>query len=91
MFCKVPSASAVWLFYMVIKAVVEVGAGMRYRVVWGRQQYRMLAACSAEFSDQRGHECEDLDGLQSTHSHSKGYISFPYFWRTQRHQGHLES
>ena len=44
----------------------------------------MLAACSAEFSDQRGHEHADLDGLQSTHSHSKGYISFPYSWRTQR-------
>lgn len=36
-----------------------------------------------EFSDQRGHEHADLDGLQSTHSHSKGYISFPCSWRTQ--------
>ena len=59
--------------------------------MWGRQQYRMLAACSAEFSHQRGHERADPDGLQSTHSHSKGYISFLYSWRTQRHQGHLES
>ena len=32
MFCKVPSASAVWLFYMVIKAILEVGAGMQYRM-----------------------------------------------------------
>ena len=32
MFCKVPSVSAVWLFYVVIKAVLETGRGMRYRV-----------------------------------------------------------
>lgn len=32
MFCKVLSASAVWLFYMVIKAILEVGAGMQYRM-----------------------------------------------------------
>lgn len=33
---------------------------------------------------------QTLDGLQSTHSHSKGYISFPYSLEDSETQGHLK-
>lgn len=70
MFCKVPSVSAVWLFYVVIKAVLGT---------WGRSEgwVCIYTGCLLPvLQSSMTNTGNGLEGLQGSYSSTKGHIAF---------------